>query len=278
MSDYIDTTSAPLDKDEEEYHESEDEDFDPHAVADGLSLSDEDEEDEDNQGDVDNEGIVLVKNKLKRDNQTGDPNDNKRIKSNDNHDDQVDGIKILTRAQRIAEEADKKHAKATKSNIDADAIWKSLKESGSSTKAHEDDYATITETYEFAKQVMTREKRVKKNSPEAQEFFKRQTQSKVTTATTATTAIGQPPKRPGPPPRRRKPSSLDAMANKGKPTKINTLEKSKMDWQDFVQNEGIEDDLKRHNKGGYLLKQDFLQRVDEKRYMDLKEGQKAAKK
>ncbi|KAI8808204.1 bucentaur or craniofacial development-domain-containing protein [Cladochytrium replicatum] len=46
--------------------------------------------------------------------------------------------------------------------------------------------------------------------------------------------------------------------------KLNTLEKSKKDWAAFVSKEGIEDDLKQHNKDGYLEKVAFLQRTDER--------------
>ncbi|XP_043483837.1 craniofacial development protein 1 [Leptopilina heterotoma] len=49
-----------------------------------------------------------------------------------------------------------------------------------------------------------------------------------------------------------------------KKTKINTLEKSKMDWDNFKKQEDIEEEINSHNRGkdGYLEKQDFLQRAD----------------
>ena len=37
---------------------------------------------------------------------------------------------------------------------------------------------------------------------------------------------------------------------KKKPTKLNTLEKSKMDWKKYVEQEQIVDELKYHNKNG----------------------------
>jgi len=50
----------------------------------------------------------------------------------------------------------------------------------------------------------------------------------------------------------------------GKKPKISTLEKSKLDWEGFKKEEGIEDEIQSHNRGkdGYLEKQDFLQRAD----------------
>ncbi|KAJ1569453.1 Craniofacial development protein 1, partial [Nowakowskiella sp. JEL0078] len=62
-------------------------------------------------------------------------------------------------------------------------------------------------------------------------------------------------------------SKLDALAAKyGVPTatKLNTLEKSKVDWNMFVVNEGIRDELTQKNKDGYLEKVAFLQRTDER--------------
>ncbi|RZF36038.1 hypothetical protein LSTR_LSTR005854 [Laodelphax striatellus] len=50
----------------------------------------------------------------------------------------------------------------------------------------------------------------------------------------------------------------------GKKNKLSMLEKSKLDWDSFKKEEGIEEDLKTFNRGkdGYLEKQDFLQRAD----------------
>lgn len=54
----------------------------------------------------------------------------------------------------------------------------------------------------------------------------------------------------------------------GKKSKISTLEKSKLDWQNFKQNEGISEEIETFNKGkdGYLERQDFLQRTDLRRF------------
>ncbi|CAO3683153.1 hypothetical protein G6F70_000412 [Rhizopus microsporus] len=60
--------------------------------------------------------------------------------------------------------------------------------------------------------------------------------------------------------------------------KMNTLEKSKLDWKTFVEKEGIKDELTYKNKDGYVEKVEFLQRVDERRLRQLKAGQKETKK
>ncbi|KAI7900497.1 bucentaur or craniofacial development-domain-containing protein, partial [Cokeromyces recurvatus] len=68
-------------------------------------------------------------------------------------------------------------------------------------------------------------------------------------------------------------SSLISKYNIKEP-KINTLEKSKLDWQRYVEREGIRDELTYKNKDGYMEKVAFLQRVDDRRLNQLKEGQK----
>lgn len=50
----------------------------------------------------------------------------------------------------------------------------------------------------------------------------------------------------------------------GKKAKISTLEKSKLDWDNYKKQENIEEEITTHNRGkdGYLERQDFLQRAD----------------
>uniref|UniRef100_T1JN00 Craniofacial development protein 1 n=1 Tax=Strigamia maritima TaxID=126957 RepID=T1JN00_STRMM len=57
-------------------------------------------------------------------------------------------------------------------------------------------------------------------------------------------------------------SILGKISNKG--TKLSTLDKSKLDWNEFKAEEGIEEELSFHNKGknGYLERQAFLLRTD----------------
>lgn len=68
-------------------------------------------------------------------------------------------------------------------------------------------------------------------------------------------------------------SSLVSQYNIKEP-KLNTLERSKLDWQGYVDREGIKDELKYKNKDGYMEKVAFLQRVDDRRLSQLKSGQK----
>ena len=57
-------------------------------------------------------------------------------------------------------------------------------------------------------------------------------------------------------------SALDQLLSKKQ--KINVLDKSKHDWNSFVDKTGIRDDLEHHNKDGYLDRVSFLQRADER--------------
>merc|ERR1712037_1034552 len=54
----------------------------------------------------------------------------------------------------------------------------------------------------------------------------------------------------------------------GKAPKMGCLDKSKMDWNKFVEDEGIKEDLQSHNRGkdGYVEKQMFLERSDHRRF------------
>lgn len=62
-------------------------------------------------------------------------------------------------------------------------------------------------------------------------------------------------------------SVLDSMvAAIQDPKKISTIEKSSLDWDNFKQKEGIDDELKQFTKDGYLEKQEFLQRVDLRKF------------
>ncbi|SAL96216.1 hypothetical protein [Absidia glauca] len=94
-------------------------------------------------------------------------------------------------------------------------------------------------------------------------------QQQQTTRTTTTTKRMQRPK-----------SNLSDLVSQYniKVPKMNTLEKSRLDWQGYVEREGIKDDLKYTNKDGYMEKVAFLQRVDDRRLNDLKHGQKQSKK
>lgn len=64
-------------------------------------------------------------------------------------------------------------------------------------------------------------------------------------------------------------AGLGSLLNQlGKKKKMSVLEKSQLDWKTFKNDEGIDEDLRTHNKGkdGYLERQDFLQRTDVRQF------------
>lgn len=54
----------------------------------------------------------------------------------------------------------------------------------------------------------------------------------------------------------------------GKKAKISTLEKSKLDWDNFKKEENLDEEITNFNRGkdGYLERQDFLQRADVRQF------------
>lgn len=65
----------------------------------------------------------------------------------------------------------------------------------------------------------------------------------------------------------KRPSLIDKFLSTygDKKQKLSTLEKSRLDWASFVDKKKLKDDLSTHNKGGYLDKQEFLGRLQDKR-------------
>uniref|UniRef100_A0A8D0GZK6 Craniofacial development protein 1 n=1 Tax=Sphenodon punctatus TaxID=8508 RepID=A0A8D0GZK6_SPHPU len=68
----------------------------------------------------------------------------------------------------------------------------------------------------------------------------------------------------------KRPSSMSSLLGKmgAKKQKMSTLEKSKLDWESFKEEEGIGEELAIHNRGkeGYLERKAFLERVDHRQF------------
>ncbi|OLL22357.1 SWR1-complex protein 5 [Neolecta irregularis DAH-3] len=148
---------------------------------------------------------------------------------------------------------------------DVDLIWKQLNEESKNPNkkpiVNLDETITIRRTYEFAGKTHSEEKVVRKDSEEARSYLNSLEEPKI-----------NPVSKRAPPKKRQ--SAIEAASAKKKVPKLNTLEKSKLDWAGFVDREGISSDLKQHNKDGYMEKQDFLKRTEERRYQDIKNAQK----
>lgn len=133
---------------------------------------------------------------------------------------------------------------------------KSTSSKNSETKKINEEKKTITVTkvFDFAGEEVKVTKEVDKESKEGKDLIRLGSR---TTSLISKPGISRTMKRPG--------GGLQGVLGKiGKKQKISTLEKSKLDWTDYKQKEGIEDELQSHNKGkgGYLEKQSFLERTD----------------
>ena len=145
-------------------------------------------------------------------------------------------------------------------------------------------HITISQTYTFAGITHTENKLVPADSAEARLFLSTHPESQLpptnglnsspstSQATTATTPQNTSLRRP-----LKRASNFDAgpLQANTKAQKMNTLDKSRLDWAGFVDKEGIKDDLDRQGKGGgYVDRQAFLGRVGERRQGIWKEGMK----
>lgn len=155
-----------------------------------------------------------------------------------------------------------------------------------------DSMIMIKRTYNFAGKVHTEQKLVPRNSAEAKLYLTSQPDPSATTTTTELPSDPSDPfikpKRPPKKARRsifeptteglpqrtdlhfgvRKDSGVELIGvGTGKEKKLNTVEKSAMDWAGFVDKEGIADELDAagKSKGAYKARQEFLARVENKR-------------
>ncbi|KAG6924234.1 craniofacial development protein 1, partial [Chelydra serpentina] len=104
-------------------------------------------------------------------------------------------------------------------------------------------------------------KEVDAASKEAKSFLKRQEKEKPQPVAPASLPTVSGVKRP---------SGMSSLLGKigSKKQKMSTLEKSKLDWENFKEEEGIGEDLAIHNRGkeGYIDRKAFLERVDHRQF------------
>lgn len=146
-----------------------------------------------------------------------------------------------------------------------------------------EEMVKIKRTYKFAGEMITEEKVVPKDSAEAKIFLAQgENVDAVTTADVEAAAnvkavlkLRRPLRKvsrfdPNPTGAIKKSWEkhpvAEAMENARGP-KINTVEKSRLDWAAYVDQAGIKDELTVHSKAkeGYLGRMDFLDRVDAKK-------------
>lgn len=151
----------------------------------------------------------------------------------------------------------------------------------------------IKRTYNYAGRVHSEEKLVLRDSAEAKLYF--QSQGKEVPSADGSAAAARTTKKAfrsrfepvaagADSPLRRADLNLGmaARTQAGRDAaakKLNTVEKSRMDWAGFVDKEGIKDDLELagRSKDSYASRQDFLARVDAKRDDDARRARMAAR-
>lgn len=161
-------------------------------------------------------------------------------------------------------------------------LTKTTHEADAETPVGEEMIA-IKRTYVFAGESITEEKVVPKCSAEARLYL--ESQRAVPNPSISASGTKPPLRRP-----KKRASMFDPKpetvggkggsplsgASKEKGPKLNTIEKSKLDWAGYVDKEGIKEelDVAEKAKDGYLGKVDFLGRVDAKREDQLSSARK----
>ncbi|CAI7645800.1 unnamed protein product [Penicillium crustosum] len=143
--------------------------------------------------------------------------------------------------------------------------------------AHTDQMIKIKRTYKFAGEWITEEKVVPKHSAEAKAFLSsgENVEYADEDAAAANTArnLRRPLRKisrfdPNPTGTIKKSWEKQLVADKdARGPKINTVEKSRLDWASYVDSAGIKDELRTHSKAkeGYIGRMDFLGRMEDKR-------------
>lgn len=131
----------------------------------------------------------------------------------------------------------------------------------------------IKRKYEFAGETMEEEKTVPASSAEARLYLEEQARKKqsiIASTSNSKPALRRPTKRASIFGTGGGATSAPVVASSKGP-KLNTIEKSKLDWAAHVDQEGISDELDEHRraKGTYLGRLDFLGRMDAKRDEEL---------
>lgn len=208
----------------------------------------------------------------------------------------TDGGLVKTRAQRAQEQVEDSKAASiapvqATSTTSVDALWAAMNApparrpiapnqlqspnatnaTSTETKSKEAETVTISRTYKFAGQLHTEEKVVPKDSQSARDFLADREQQQPPSNPDSNIQIN-----PQTGLRRvmKRKSTLEQLHGSQIPRKLNTLEKSRIEWSGFVDEQGISDELKRGNQVGFLDKQDFLGRSERAGYDAWKAGQK----
>lgn len=131
-------------------------------------------------------------------------------------------------------------------------------------KPKESEKVKITKVFDFAGEEVRVTKEVDAASKEAKSFLKQNEKEKPQAPVTL--AVSPLPAGSG----IKRSSGMSSLLGKigAKKQKMSTLEKSKLDWESFKEEEGIGEELAIHNRGkeGYIERKAFLDRVDHRQF------------
>ncbi|XP_028665228.1 craniofacial development protein 1 [Erpetoichthys calabaricus] len=286
------------DYDSENYSSDEDEDYVPSgeddSEDDGKDLVPEDEIDGDDQGipqDDDDGKVTSNKNKSTRKrkkkrfgitlNKAEEEHNREEVtdpkKSEHNIKEETENEKSRADSLWASFLSDVPRPKPTNTTVPhtlmADQIIPDQHHEGNKTKevfepSKEPSKITITKVFDFAGEEVRVSKEVDSYSKEAKSFMKKveedsgkQPSTEGTDVSSYSGACSSGLKRT---------TGLGGILNRigGKKQKLSTLEKSKLDWESFKNEEGIGEELATHNRGkdGYMERKAFLERVDQRQF------------
>lgn len=293
-NDLVDDSDKKSDAEGEEYNEDEDEDYDPEAKAGGEN-QDESEEESDNEPQPDYSSIEntvsqerLIKTRRQRIEEKYSTQKGTKyirpglIKSNDISQN-IDVDAIFNDLQRKSKSGTPDDWKASIDDKKDKGTAEPAQASDVIPNTQDDDKDSlnpkkvkIESSYTFAGKVITESKLVDADSAEAKAYFNstkgitvnKQGDAKPTRSFVP--VIRTIPGSTEPTELRiklKRPSLIDKFLSTygNKKQKLSTLEKSRLDWASFVDKKDLKDDLSTHNKGGYLEKQEFLGRLQDRR-------------
>lgn len=264
-------------KEEEDYDEEEDDDYDPESKPEPAEASSEDEEDN-----ADYSAIGLATTQVRTRNQ----------RYQERHQEKTDYTRNIVRPvsgnfdfNSIFNELKQKSNEGKPTNWNEILDESEIKPAEEPVKpqpvpentdqADGEEKIWINTSYAFAGKVVTESKLVDANSAEAKAYLNSTSGLQLKNGTDAkehrsfvpvirtVEGYDEPLELKI---KLKRPSLIDKflMTLGNKYQKLSTLEKSRLDWASYVDTNKINDELRLHNKDGYLEKQDFLGRLQVK--------------
>ena len=179
-------------------------------------------------------------------------------------------ISSIFENDQVLEKINTKQTEKAHSNIPKIASEYSELESAKDSISNE-NMITITKNFDFAGENVKVTKQVDKDSKEGKSFLKSEKQKEMQMSDKNDLDS-----------KKRSAKGLSSIIGtiSGKKPKMGCLDKSKMDWEKFVSDQNIREELKTYNKGkdGYVEKQLFLERADYRRFEIEKEAREKTRK